>query len=168
MPKNDQIISNTDRHAEIRCGTCGNVSTVEVDEDGAALPATKCSQAGCTEEMCDHEDGLVLCTICELPVCEKHSKRVAVPIFDFAIEMEWWCDNCCLSQQIYALCVCPELENLSDGPEDSADPRPACPVHGTVLYGGETITHQELQRQANDMFEASVQGSDEEVPGCPF
>jgi hypothetical protein len=72
-----------------------------------------------------------------------------------------------LLEKTAGLCVCPELENLSDGPADSTEPRPACPVHGTLLYGGETITHQELQRQASDMFEASVPGSDEE-PGCPI
>jgi hypothetical protein len=165
VPKGDRIISNTDRHADIRCGTCGNVSTVEVDEDGASLPTTKCSQDGCTEEMCDHEDCLVNCECCQLPVCEKHRRCADFVIGPGVGELEWICDDCrsCLDDR----CVCPELENLCDGPEDSTEPRPTCPVHGAVLYGGETITHQELQRQASDMFEASVPGSDEE-PGCPI
>ena len=61
--------------------------------------------------------------------------------------------------KLYALecgmCICPELENLSDGPGDSEEKRPSCPVHGAVLYGGEPLANV-------------AELADGKEPECPF
>lgn len=163
MPKGDKIIDNTAHHADIRCGTCGNVSTVERDCGGAALESWRCQGAvpdQCLNEMCEHEDCKVMCDYCRLPVCEDHR----VKHFSDLI-----CQNCrkeaadlaldvnAAQAKIIAdkiLCCCAELENDYEPGWEWCNP-PACPVHGTLLYGGEP----EIVREPVEVSE---------VEGCPF
>lgn len=185
MPKNDKIISNTAHYADIRCGTCGNVSTVERDCGGAALESWRCQGAvpdQCLNEMCEHEDCLVKCTYCGLPVCEDHRRLDqelgCLPPDErgHRITVESWiCDNCradanrmaddaevvnAAQAKIIAdkiLCDCPMIENMAGDDWGYEDPPrlPLCPIHGALLYGGEP----EIVREPVEVSE---------VEGCPF
>jgi hypothetical protein len=55
------------------------------------------------------------------------------------------CSKCL--EEVRPACICPELEDLSDGPGDGEEKRPSCPVHGAVLYG-ETQEDRDARQKA--------------------
>lgn len=78
--RTSNVLRCTLKSADIECGNCRTIQTVERDSDGAAIETTPCSDDTCTARLCEFCPQFA-CTSCGLAHCTSHRVRIGAEEF---------------------------------------------------------------------------------------